>query len=76
MGIEPTSLAWEARVIAIIRRPQSAPFYAVSGGLRNRDFVVGGAKSVLAAVLTRDAGRFIGLSCLSRIRIGTSAKGR
>ena len=23
MGIEPTSLAWEARVMAIIRRPQS-----------------------------------------------------
>src|SRR5579864_288531 len=33
MGIEPTSLAWEARVIAIIRRPQSALFYAVSGDL-------------------------------------------
>ncbi len=33
MGIEPTSLAWEARVIAIIRRPQSAPFYAVSADL-------------------------------------------
>ena len=27
MGIEPTSLAWEARVMAIIRRPQSTQFY-------------------------------------------------
>ncbi len=27
MGIEPTSLAWEARVMAIIRRPQEGRFY-------------------------------------------------
>lgn len=33
MGIEPTSLAWEARVIAIIRRPQSQRFYRVFWGL-------------------------------------------
>lgn len=41
MGIEPTSSAWEAEVMAIIRRPQNAQFYmglprcakrAVSGG--------------------------------------------
>lgn len=29
MGIEPTSPAWEAGVIAIIRRPQNASFYRV-----------------------------------------------
>jgi hypothetical protein len=34
MGIEPTSSAWEAEVMAIIRRPQSAPFYADFAGLR------------------------------------------
>jgi hypothetical protein len=33
MGIEPTSPAWEAGVIAIIRRPQSTLFYRVFGGL-------------------------------------------
>ena len=27
MGVEPTSLAWEARVIAVIRRPQRAQSY-------------------------------------------------
>lgn len=27
MGIEPTSSAWEAEVMAIIRRPQNAQFY-------------------------------------------------
>lgn len=26
MGIEPTSLAWEAKVIAIIRRPRNRDF--------------------------------------------------
>ena len=36
MGIEPTSLAWEARVIAIIRRPQSPRFYRVLSGLGSR----------------------------------------
>lgn len=33
MGIEPTSLAWEARVIAIIRRPRRPRFYRVFWGL-------------------------------------------
>lgn len=33
MGIEPTSLAWEARVIAIIRRPQRQRLYRGFGGL-------------------------------------------
>jgi hypothetical protein len=36
MGIEPTSPAWEAGVIAIIRRPQSALFYTGSRGLGKR----------------------------------------
>ncbi|CAM2158560.1 hypothetical protein PT2222_40372 [Paraburkholderia tropica] len=35
MGIEPTSPAWEAGVITIIRHPQSAPFYAESAPERN-----------------------------------------
>lgn len=35
MGIEPTSLAWEARVIAIIRRPRRQRFYRVLGGLES-----------------------------------------
>ena len=34
MGIEPTSLAWEAKVMAIIRRPQEARFYAGCPGKR------------------------------------------
>lgn len=38
MGIEPTSLAWEARVMAIIRRPQSQQFYRVFGGLGMASF--------------------------------------
>ena len=33
MGIEPTSLAWEARVMAIIRRPQSRRLYRGFEGL-------------------------------------------
>lgn len=32
MGIEPTSSAWEAEVMAIIRRPQSLRFYRGFGG--------------------------------------------
>ena len=32
MGIEPTSSAWEAEVMAIIRRPQNAQFYRGLGG--------------------------------------------
>lgn len=40
MGIEPTSLAWEARVMAIIRRPQRQRLYWVFGGL-GRGVVLG-----------------------------------
>lgn len=32
MGIEPTSSAWEAEVMAIIRRPQNWRFYRDWGG--------------------------------------------
>ncbi len=35
MGIEPTSVAWEATVMAIIRRPQRTRFYAGSHPHRN-----------------------------------------
>lgn len=35
MGIEPTSVAWEATVMAIIRRPQRARFYAGTRSDRN-----------------------------------------
>lgn len=31
MGIEPTSSAWEAEVMAIIRRPQNVEFYSGLG---------------------------------------------
>lgn len=32
MGIEPTSSAWEAEVMAIIRRPQNGGLYREVGG--------------------------------------------
>ncbi len=38
MGIEPTSLAWEARVITIIRRPQRPRLYRDFGGLGASSF--------------------------------------
>lgn len=41
MGIEPTSSAWEAEVMAIIRRPQNCRFYRGSGGNGKRGVWVG-----------------------------------
>ena len=38
MGIEPTSSAWEAEVMAIIRRPQNAQFYRVWVGMASVGF--------------------------------------
>lgn len=49
MGIEPTSSAWEAEVMAIIRRPQNWQFYRGLGG--------DGKRGVLAAGIETGAAR-------------------
>jgi hypothetical protein len=48
MGIEPTSSAWEAEVMAIIRRPQNAQFYRGSGGDGKREVLGGGGETGIA----------------------------
>lgn len=48
MGIEPTSLAWEARVMAIIRRPQRPRFYRVFGGLGRWVVLAAGTETGIA----------------------------
>lgn len=45
MGIEPTSSAWEAEVMAIIRRPQNEQFYRGSGGNGKREVLGGGSET-------------------------------
>ncbi len=49
MGIEPTSPAWEAEVMAIIRRPQNAQFYRGLGGDGKRGVLAGGSETGVAA---------------------------
>lgn len=49
MGIEPTSSAWEAEVIAIIRRPQNWRFYRGLGGDGKRVVSGGGSETGMAA---------------------------
>lgn len=49
MGIEPTSSAWEAEVMAIIRRPQNAQFYRGLGGDGKRAVLCGGIETGMAA---------------------------
>ncbi len=49
MGIEPTSSAWEAEVMAIIRRPQNARFYRGLGGDGKRAVLGGGIETGMAA---------------------------
>lgn len=48
MGIEPTSSAWEAEVMAIIRRPQNAQFYRDLAGDGKRGVLAGGSETGMA----------------------------